>query len=281
MLSSRIQASPVESDQGEAILAAFNEWAKTVEGRARKAELHSNGYGSSDHRAEISHVHPAIAALERSIYGDDRPPEFRRQQIVPQRPSVAKRIFLTAVYILIAGAIAGAALAWRSSDDKIKDIVAAWESSLNHFSSILGVRSPPSANVLAAAPVSSVPDQVPALNEAVPQAAPVPPFAPAPVPPRASHEVQQQLATIADDLAAMRQAMEQIAGKQDQMAQDIAALQAAQQKISQKISPPNLLTGSHVAPRKTVAKPVRPEAAIEPAPVPVPAARPQPPADLP
>lgn len=280
MLSSRIQASPVESDQSEAILAAFNEWAKTVEGRARKAKLHSNGYGSLDHRAEISHVHPAIAALERSIYGDDRPPEFRRQQIVPQRPSVAKRIFLTAVYILIAGAIAGAALAWRSSDDKIKDIVAAWESSLNHFSSILGVRSPPSANVLAAAPVSSVPDHVPALSEAVPQAAPVTP-ATAPVPPGASHEVQLQLATIGDDLAAMRQAMEQIAGRQDQMAEDIAALQAAQQKISQTISPPHLRTGSQVAPRKTVAKPVRPEAAIEPAPLPVPAARPQSPADLP
>ncbi len=299
MLSSRIQASsPVESDQAEAIIAAFDEWAKTVESRARRAEFHPNGYGSSVRQAEESRIHPAVAALERSIYGNDRLPQFRRQPIVRQGPSVVMRIFVAAVYILVAAAIAGAALAWRSSDDRIKDIVAAWETSLTRVSTILGVRSPPIANLLAAAPVSSVPDQVPAENEAVPRAAaetvpqaavplapsataPVAPSATGPVPAGAPPEVQQQLATIEDDLTAMLQAIEQIASKQEQMAKDIAALQAAQQKISQKISPPNLRTGFLTAPRKNSPKPVRAEAPVELAPAPVPAARPRQPADLP
>jgi hypothetical protein len=66
-----------------------------------------------------------------------------------------------------------------------------------------------------------------------------------PAPAVTSAEVQEQLKPVAVDLAIVRRSVEQLvtnqdqlARKQDQMAQAIATLQAAEQDISQKISAP-------------------------------------------
>ena len=75
-----------------------------------------------------------------------------------------------------------------------------------------------------------------------------------------SAELQQQLKPVALDLAIVRRSVEQLAinqdqlaRKQEQMAQAIAALQAAEQDISQKISaPPSPLPAPkpvHVSPK--------------------------------
>ena len=53
-----------------------------------------------------------------------------------------------------------------------------------------------------------------------------------------SHELVQQLEPVVRDLALVRHSLEQLAAKQDQMAQNIATLQAAEQDIRQKISSP-------------------------------------------
>jgi hypothetical protein len=82
-------------------------------------------------------------------------------------------------------------------------------------------------------------------------ALPAPPSKPA-APPAGTAEFQQQLKSIAIDLAAVKHTLEQLAanqdqltrkqqemaGKQEQMTQAIAALQAVKQDISQKISAP-------------------------------------------
>ncbi len=77
---------------------------------------------------------------------------------------------------------------------------------------------------------------------------------PAPV---TSAEVQQQLKPMALDIALVRRSVElfaanldQLARKEEQMAQAIAALQAAEQDISQKISAPPPPKAVHVPPPK-------------------------------
>ena len=75
-----------------------------------------------------------------------------------------------------------------------------------------------------------------------------------------STELQRQLKPIAIDLALVRRSEEQLAAnqdqlarKQDQMAQAIAALQAAEQEVSQKVSAPQPLPSApkpvHVSPK--------------------------------
>ena len=67
---------------------------------------------------------------------------------------------------------------------------------------------------------------------------------------------------VARDLAVMRNSIEQLAAKQEQMAQNIAALQAAEQDIiqtsspplSEPVSPPPRKKARRVAPRKLAAQ---------------------------
>jgi hypothetical protein len=82
-----------------------------------------------------------------------------------------------------------------------------------------------------------------------------------PAPAVTSTELQQQLKPMAIDLALVRRTEEQLAAnqdqlarKQDQMAQAIAALQAAEQEVSQKVSAPPSLPSApkpvHVSPKQ-------------------------------
>jgi hypothetical protein len=78
-----------------------------------------------------------------------------------------------------------------------------------------------------------------------------------PAAPVTSAEVQQQLKPMAFDMALVRRGVEQFAAnldqlarKEEQMAQAIAALQAAEQDISQKISAPPVPKAVHVPPPK-------------------------------
>jgi hypothetical protein len=81
-----------------------------------------------------------------------------------------------------------------------------------------------------------------------------------PAPAVTSTELRQQLKPMAIDLALVRRTEEQLAAnqdqlarKQDQMAQAIAALQAAEQEVSQKVSAPPSLPSApkpvHVSPK--------------------------------
>ena len=78
-----------------------------------------------------------------------------------------------------------------------------------------------------------------------------------PVPTVTSAELQEQLKPAALDLAMVKRSVEQLAAnqdrlarKQDQMAQAIVTLRAAEQELSQKISSPPTPGAAHVPPPK-------------------------------
>ena len=72
-----------------------------------------------------------------------------------------------------------------------------------------------------------------------------------------------QLAPVASNLDAVRRSLEQLATRQEQMAQDIAALQALEDDIRQKMSfmPPSLAT---VPPVTSAPQPKPPQARVQP-----------------
>lgn len=275
MVSSQSQPRGFDSDHGDAAFLALKELLEHQEDQIGLSAPHADAYGSSDNRTEDSHAHPAIAALELSIDGDDRRADFRNEQIFVERRSVARRVLRTAVYGFVVILIVAPALAWRSSDHTTKDIVRAWGSSLSRLPAMVGIELSPGSKVSTAEPATNNSDQVATRDTAVPQAAPITPSAPAPVAVRASSELQQRLESMDGDVTALRRVVEGFAAKQEHMAQDIAALQAAQQTLSQKISSLNQPTVVSVPPHKNAARAMHSAAAVEPTSVPIPPVRPQ------
>jgi hypothetical protein len=65
-----------------------------------------------------------------------------------------------------------------------------------------------------------------------------------------------QLEPLGSNLEIMRRSLEQLAGRQEQMARDIAALQAIDEDIRQKVSsPPSLVQAASAAPQPKLAPP--------------------------
>jgi hypothetical protein len=147
--------------------------------------------------------------------------------LLTSESSITRRIFRALARFFFAVLIGvGATLAWQSYGDQAMDMVRAWDPSLGEW-------LPASTSKPAAPPVTSV-------------------------------EVQQQLKPIATDLAVVRRAIEQLNANQDQlsrtqqqMAQSIAALQAAQQQLSQKLSSPPPPKPVHVPPPKPLQTPAQ------------------------
>src|SRR5882672_10801643 len=125
------------------------------------------------------------------------PYRFGEGQLANGRPSIGRRIFRALTRFSIAVLIGvGATLGWQS--DAAKEMLVA--------------RVPTLAWVL---PVSTTKSPVVAA---------------------ASTDPMQQLAPLASNLDVLRRSVEQLAAKQEQMAQNIAALQAVEEDIRQKVS---------------------------------------------
>ena len=109
-------------------------------------------------------------------------------------------------------------------------------------------------------------------RDAAPQSTPVTQTAPA----LAAAAISPQLVRleVARDLAAMRNTVEQLAAKQEQMAENIAALQAAEQDIIQTSSPP-LSEPVSPPPRKKARRVARQKLAAQSSSMPPPAFPPQ------
>lgn len=182
---------------------------------------------------------------------------------------------------MIAFVIVGAAVAWRSSDTDTKEIIKAWGNSLAGLSFIRAINSHDAiessrnADVVPAELTSNHSDEGSAQNNVVMPAAPVIPYAAAPV--EVSAEVEQQLSTISGDVAAVQRAVEQLAAAQNRMAEDIAALQTARQAVNQETS----LTQPPRFPRhKKASTDSHSETVVERNSAPVRTAPPQPPLEL-
>ena len=142
---------------------------------------------------------------------------FKNTQVASDRPSIARRIIRAPGRFCVAVLIGvGATLAWQSYGG---EMVRAWAPSLAWL-----------------LPISTMSPPAPAVTSA---------------------ELQENLKPVAIDVAIVRRSVEQLASnqdqlarKQEQMAQAIAALQAVEQDIRQKISTPPLPKMVHVPPPK-------------------------------
>ncbi len=131
---------------------------------------------------------------------------FGEGQPVPQsRPSIGRRMFRTLVRFSIAVLIGvGATLGWQSYGDEIREILIA---------------------------------QAPAVGLLLPVPSTRPPVSAA-----AYGDPTRQLAPMASTLDAVRRSVEQLAAKQEQMSQNIAALRAVEDEVRQKLLPASSAT---------------------------------------
>jgi hypothetical protein len=120
-------------------------------------------------------------------------------QVASERRSVGRRIFRTLTRFFIAVLIGvGGTLAWQSHGDAAREMVVARAPTLAWLFSVSTTKSP--------AVAATSPDPV------------------------------QQLEPLASNLDVVRRSVEQLAAKQDQMAQNIATLAAVEADIRQKMS---------------------------------------------
>ena len=154
----------------------------------------------------LSDRHISKRPVKPSIHS---PPSsnLRDDQVVSNRPSVGRRILRTLTRFVIAVLIGvGATLAWQSYGDEARKILVARAPTLSWLLSVSTTTSP--------AVAATSPDPA------------------------------QQLERSASNFDAVRRSVEQLAAKQDQMAQNIATLQAVEEDIRQKMlsTPPSQQT---------------------------------------
>jgi hypothetical protein len=145
---------------------------------------------------------------------------LKNRRVARDRPSIGRRIFRTFTRFFIAVLIGvGATLAWQSYGDAAREMLVAGAPTLAELLPVSTTKSP----VVAAA----------------------------------SPDPMQQLAPLASDLDVLRRSLEHLAAKQDQMVQSIAALQAIDEDIREKMlsTPPAQQPASILQP-----KPVQPRA---------------------
>jgi hypothetical protein len=140
-----------------------------------------------------------------------RSSNLKDDQVASDRPPVGRRIFLTFARFFIAVLIGvGGTLAWQFHGDAARELVMARAPTLAWLLSVSTTRSP--------AVAATSPDPV------------------------------QQLGPLASNLDVVRRSVEQLAAKQDQMAQNIATLQAVEEDIREKMSSTPLSPSQQTAP---------------------------------
>ena len=127
------------------------------------------------------------------------PYRFGEGQPASGRPSIGKRMFRTLVRFSIAVLIGvGGTLGWQSYGDEAKEMLVAQAPALGLLLPVSTTKSP----VMAAT----------------------------------STDTTRQLAPLASTLDAVRRSVEQLAARQEQMAQNIAALRTAEENVRQRTS---------------------------------------------
>lgn len=147
--------------------------------------------------------------------------------IAASRPSIGRRIFRTVTRFSIAVIIGvGGTLAWQSHGDDAREMLL---------------------------------EQVPMLAQWMPVATTAQPtVAPAPSPDPAQ-QLQPLIAPLASNLDYLRRSVDQLATRQDQLAQDIAALRSVEDDVKQRVSSPPPVPAEPAA-AKPQPKPPQPRA---------------------
>jgi hypothetical protein len=138
---------------------------------------------------------------------------FKNDRAVSNRSSISREIFRALIRLFIGILIAvSATLAWQSYSDEARKLVGTW--------------APAVASLLPVSTLESPPDGHESEQDAaLPQSAPVTQKPPAVT----SSESVRQLEPITRDLAALRSSLEQLAVKQEQIAQAVTSSDSAQQ----------------------------------------------------
>jgi hypothetical protein len=217
------------------------------------------GHNSSDNSIGLARA--PLPAARSSIYAST-PSSSLNDQSASDRPSIGRRIFRSVASFFIMALIAvltsiAVSSALQSHGDETKEMVRTWASSLDGSSSAWQSRGneakrmvkeawassldwlmkklPPDVDIAAkqkgSSPASQVSTRDAAHSTSVAEK-------PAPVAATVSFESVQQLKSMAQDLIAMRQRLQQLTAAQQQMAQKIASLGALKQDFKQKESSP-------------------------------------------
>jgi hypothetical protein len=197
---------------------------------------------------EIPSDSPSIAPVAPSIDPNPQQPTAQISEVSNDGPSVAKRLFRTGAYGFIITVIVGTAFVWQSSDETTKEMAKGWVNSLVWSSSLQNHNLPPASDVASEA-VSTTSDQPLMGNTVILPTASASQPTPTSTATESLPDLKKQFEAIASDLAIVRRIVEQVAARQDQMARDIATLQADEQNVRQKIS--TLPTLSHHLRRTT------------------------------
>ncbi len=243
------------------------EWRASdgVQSAALASDL-GKGRRSSDPRVgtapDGSDDFPELRPAEPSLHAD-----LRDDRFAGERPALGRRMFRSLVRFCVAVLIGvSGTLAWQSGGDQAVEVARA---SALTWAPAWAQAWIPSASTTKA-PVGQMSGQ----DATLPQSAPVarPPTSAAATPP----ESVQQIETMARDLTVVRHSLEQLSAKQEEMAQTVATLQAAEQDIKQKIAalprpapvpkrkpppPPTQLPGAQSAGTQSSAAPPAPSPA--------------------
>jgi hypothetical protein len=220
--------------------------------------------GSSERSGDLTGKKTDLAGLRAEKFSAEAPPQSfgikNEQQLVSKTPSIGRRAFrslfrfLTAVLIGVAGT-----LAWQTYGDDAKeqavDAVQTWAPSLASLLPALGVKWPPviykSPEQSGSNPAAQGATQNASLTQTSPGVQEQTSIAA-----DSSSELAQQVETMTRELASLRQNIDQLSLKQEQMAQNIAALQDGEQDIRKIVSspPPSAAEAVPLPPRKTTSK---------------------------
>ncbi len=225
------------------------------------------GYDPSDNYSNELHVSPDLAPLDPSL--EVRPGGGRTRRVGPSgnKRSVTKELLRLFVYGLIITAIGGAAFASQYGDDSIKETFAMVQT-------FVGALSPDLASDLGANPSAGVPEGLSKNSDRVSTPDKIsaketrsiqsPPGSVTP----GSPQIQQQLETMASELAVVKGLAEQLTVSQKKMAQDIAGLE--KENLGQKTWWLYQSSAFDAPPHKSVKKTAPSTAKSPPVPAPTP-----------
>ena len=202
------------------------------------------------------------------------------------RPSIGRRMIRAVARFCIAALIGvGATLAWQTHGDQANEIIKTWAASLGQRLAAASTTKS-AAEITLAAAQTAIPVQPEAHDVALAQSRPGPQIPPASVGQAAPAAAStQQLDSIVRNLAMVHKGVEQLGVKQEEMARNIATLQAAEQDIRSKLLPaPQSSKVVPLPPRKKIvagapAQPASPSS-VEPSPSPHPSPVARPPVSL-
>jgi hypothetical protein len=194
---------------------------------------------ASDRRTDMARS-DALRAAEPSIDAMLGPVADLKDDRFPATSSPGKRASrVLSRFLIVAFIGVGCTLAWQSYGEAAKKKLASWAPPIGWVRLGPGLKPSPGAGFVAEQPSpAAVQESVPDSSQAASAAQAAPDIATPTAPAAPSPEVQQQLEAMARDLAALRQSVDQLTIGQEQMARDIASLQAAEKDTRHRNSAP-------------------------------------------